>query len=131
MHNIWIKTMNSFSHGIQDEAKKNRSIKRTIRKLLQKADETCPPIDVKLYTAKDLLIYLLSLGTKKNTRLSLASYNGKHSSYFHLCRMYGVKQNEDFMRQITVLFKGLKRSIAKEKQETTKFPREQKARQFC
>ena len=117
MHNTWIKTINSFSHGIQDEAKKNRSIKRTIRKLLQKADETCPPIDFKLYTAKDLLIYLLSLRTKKNTRLSSASYNGKRSSYFHLCRMYGVKQNEEFMGQITVLFKGLKRSIAKEKQD--------------
>ena len=32
--------------------------------------------------------------------------------------MYGVEQNEKFMKQITVLFKVLKRSIAKEKQDT-------------
>ena len=109
--------MNSFSHGIRDEAKKNRSIKRIIQKLLQIVDETCPPIDFKLYTAKNLLIYFLSLRTKKNTRLSSVSYNGKCSSYFHLCRMYGAKQDEEFIGQITVLFTGLKRSIAKEKQD--------------
>ena len=31
--------------------------------------------------------------------------------------MYGVKQDDEFMQSITVLFKGLKRRIAKEKQE--------------
>ena len=31
--------------------------------------------------------------------------------------MYGVKQNDKFMQNITVLFKGLKRRIAKEKQD--------------
>ena len=117
MHKTWIKTINSFSHGITDEAKKNRSIKKTIRKLLQKADETCPPMDFKLYTAKDFLIYLLSLQNKKKKRLSSASYNGKSSSYFHLCRLYGYKQSEEFMGQITVLFRGLKRCITKEKQD--------------
>ena len=58
----------------------------------------------------DLLIYLLALRTKKNTRLSSASYNGKHLSYFHLCRMFGVKQDDGFMGQIMVIFKGVKRN---------------------
>ena len=63
------------------------------------------------------LIYLLSLQNKKKTRSSSASYNGKSSSYFHLCRLYGYKQSEEFMGQITVLFRGLKRCITKEKQD--------------
>ena len=77
MHKTWIKTINSFSHGITDKVKKNRSIKRTIWKLLHKADETCPPMDFKEYTSKDFLVYLLSLRTKKKKRLSSASYNAK------------------------------------------------------
>ena len=32
--------------------------------------------------------------------------------------MYGVKHDEEFMGQVTVVFKGLKRSIAKEKQDS-------------
>ncbi len=117
MHKTWIKTINSFSHGITDEVNKNRSIKRTIWKLLQKADETYPPMDFKEYTSTDFLVYLLSLRTKKKKRLSSASYNAKCSSYFHLCRMYGFRQDEEFMAQITVLFKGLKQSITEEKQD--------------
>ena len=117
MHKTWIKTINSFSHGITDQVKKNRSIKRTIWKLLQKADETCPPMDFKEYTSKDFLIYLLSLRTKKKKRLRSASYNAKRSSHFHLCRMYGFRQDDEFMAQITVLFKGLKQRITEEKQD--------------
>ena len=117
IHKTWMKTISSFTYGVTDEAKKNKIIKKTIRKLLQKADEKCPPMDFKMYTAKDFMIYLLSLRSKKKTRLSPASYNGKRSSYFHLCRMYGVKQSDEFMQQITVLFKVLKRRIRKEKQD--------------
>ena len=108
--------MNSFSHGIQDEAKKNRSIKRTIRKLLQKADKTCPPIDFKLYTVKDLLIYLLSLCTKKDTRLSSASYNGKHSRYFTCVECMDSNRMRNLLDRLRYYPK-IKKSIAKEKQD--------------
>ena len=86
MHTMWIKIITSFCYGITDEAKKNNSIKKTVWNLLQEADETCPPIDFKLYAAKDFVVYLLSLQTKKKTRQSSASYNGKYPNYFHLCR---------------------------------------------
>jgi hypothetical protein len=50
-------------------------------------------------------------------RLSTASYSGKRSGYFHLCQLYGIRQNDEFIRQLTILFKGLKIRITKEKQE--------------
>ena len=65
MHKTWIRTIGSLSYGIKDERKKTRTIKNTIKKLLQKADESCPPINFKEYNAQDLMIYLLSLETKK------------------------------------------------------------------
>ena len=66
MHKTWLKTINSFIYGIRDDTtKKTRIIKKTIKKLLLKADEMCPPIDFKNYSAKDFMIYLLSLQTKK------------------------------------------------------------------
>ena len=52
---------------------KNKNVEAVIRKLQQKANETCPQMDFKLYATKDFMIYLLSLQTKKKTRLSSAS----------------------------------------------------------
>ena len=66
MHKIRIQTIGSLSYGIQDEREKTRTIKNTIKKLLQKADEPCPLINFKEYNAQDFMIYLLSLETKKN-----------------------------------------------------------------
>ena len=63
------------------------------------------------------MMYLLSLDTKNKKRLSSSSYSGKCSAYFHLCRIYSANQNEEFINQITILFKGLKRRIAREKQD--------------
>ena len=68
MHKTWLRTINSFIHGIQEDDtnnKKTKIIKKTIKKLLLKADKTCPPIDFKTYTAKEFMVYLLSLQTKK------------------------------------------------------------------
>ena len=117
MHNTWIRTLNTFTFGITNEKQKDRKSKAIIKKLLRKCDENCPPIDFQKYTAKEFMMYLLSLETNKKKRLSSASYAGKRSAFFHLCRSYGHNGNEDFMKQITILFKGLKRRIAKEKQE--------------
>ena len=65
MHKTWLQTINSFTYGIRDDTKKTKMKKKTIKKLLHKADETCPPINFKDYSAKDFMIYLLSLQTKK------------------------------------------------------------------
>ena len=117
MHKTWIRTLRSFSYGVTDKKKCDKKLKTTLKKLLRKADETCPPIDFKTYSAKEFMMYLLSLETKNKKRLSSSSYSGKRSAYFHLCRIYSANQNEEFINQITILFKGLKRRIAREKQD--------------
>ena len=48
--------LTSLSFGITDENKKKRKIKSVLKKLLLKADESCPPIDFKNYTSKDFII---------------------------------------------------------------------------
>ena len=65
MHKTWIQTINLLSHRIEEE-KKDRSIRKTIKIILRKADEACPPIDFSSYGAKDFMVYLLSLETKHN-----------------------------------------------------------------
>ena len=117
MHNTWIRNLNTFTFGVLDEKILNRKLKATIKKLLRKGDDECPPIDFKTFTANQFMMYLLSLETKEKKRLSTSSYNLKRTGYFHLCRSYGSKQNEEFTNNITTLFKGLKRRVAKEKQD--------------
>ena len=45
LHKSWIQTLNTFSFNIQDEKKKDKVIKKTIKKLLNHVNETAPPID--------------------------------------------------------------------------------------
>ena len=52
----------------------------------------------------------------KNRRLSIASYCNHRSALFHLYRMYGKKQSETFIADLSILLKGLKRKLAVEKQ---------------
>ena len=94
-------------------------MKKTIKKLLQNLNENAPPIDFETYSAKDYMTYILSLERKKGDgakRLSIASYCNHRSALFHLYRMYGKKQPEQFVRELSILLKGLKRLIALEKQ---------------
>ena len=82
MHKTWIQTISSMSHGIEG-VKKEINIRKTIRKLLKKADEECPPVDCSSYGAKDLMVYLLSLQTKDKTRLSSVSYSRNRPGFYH------------------------------------------------
>ena len=116
MHNSWIKAIDSFTYGIQNEKKLQMAMKKTITALLKKADEKCPPIDLEDYSAKHFIKYLLSLRTPTGQRLSSASYSNKRSSLFHMFRMYAVKQSAQFELELTAMFKGLKRQLAREKQ---------------
>jgi len=81
-------------------------------------DIKCPPIDCEEYCPKHFMKYLLSLETKEGKRFGLSSYNGRRSALFHLFRFYGEKQNESFMSELAVLFRGLKRKITLEKQNS-------------
>ena len=58
MHKAWLKMLESFSYGIEDEKKREKALKKTLRKLLQKADENCPPLEFEKYKAKDFMVYL-------------------------------------------------------------------------
>ena len=47
LHNTWIKSLKTLSYKVSNEKKKDSIEKKTIKKLLAKADEKCPPIDFK------------------------------------------------------------------------------------
>ena len=113
MHKIWSMTINSFSYRVTDETDKTKSTKKKIKKLLLKAGETCSPIHFNKYDANEFMMYLLSLHTKKKSKFTSVCYSSK--GYFHLCRMYGFKQDKECMQNVTTLFKDLKRRIAREK----------------
>ena len=116
LQNSWIRAINSFTYGVQDEKKLRQKMKRTIKQLLVKADESCPPINLQEYSAKHFIKYLISLRSAKGERLSSSSYSNKRSALFHMFRMYAVKQSAQFDLELTTMFKGLKRQLAKEKQ---------------
>ena len=119
LHKSWIQMLNTFSFNIQDEKKKDKVIKKTIKKLLNHVNETAPPIDFGTYEAKDFMTYILSLQRIKGDsgkRLSIASYCNHRSALFHLYRMYGKKQSDTFFADLSILLKGLKRKISLEKQ---------------
>jgi hypothetical protein len=65
MHKAWLKMLESFSHGIEDEKKLENALKKTLRKLLRKADTNFPPLEFEKYKAKDFMVYLLSLQKEK------------------------------------------------------------------
>ena len=116
MHKSWIRSIKTFTYGIEDERKKFKAMRKTIMVLLKKADANCPPIDFPNYPVRHFIKYCLSLRSSKGQRLSTASYNNKRSALFHLFRMYSVKQSDQFLLELTTLMKGLKREIAEEKQ---------------
>jgi len=116
MHKSWIRSIKTFTYGIEDERKKFKAMRKTIMVLLKKADANCPPIDFPNYPVRHFIKYCLSLRSGKGQRLSTASYNNKRSALFHLFRMYSVKQSDQFLLELTTLMRGLKREIATEKQ---------------
>ena len=87
-----------------------------IKKLLSKADEDAPPLEFSTYSAKHFMKYLLSLQTDEGTRLSISSYSTKHSALYHLFHMYNKNMTTEFAKELTTLFKGLKRQVAQERQ---------------
>ena len=54
--------------------------------------------------------------TRNGTRLSKAGYYSKRAGLFHLYRLYGIKQTQDFQDGMRTLFKGFLRTVALEVQ---------------
>jgi len=52
----------------------------------------------------------------EDKRLSVASYAMKQSSLFHLFRLYGFQQSQEFENNMNVYYKGFKRKVAEEVQ---------------
>ena len=120
LHNYWIEAIKSFSYGITSRTKRETAIKDTIRKMLSIRNETKvpPPLKFEEYDPEYFLKYLLSLQNLKNRRrLGLAAYCGRRSALFHLFRIFGKVQSNEFKLKLGTLFKGLKRQIAFELQQ--------------
>lgn len=58
----------------------------------------------------------MSCKTKNGVRLSKSAYYAKRAGLFHLYRMYGLTQSDDFQKELTTLFRGFLRTVAKEVQ---------------
>ena len=113
MHKTWIKSINNFTHNVRAKKKKKSIEKRMIRRLLNKADEKCPPINFETYEAKH---FMKSLGNNCGRRLSIASYCNKCSALSHLFRLYETKLSKKILPELGTMFKGLKRKVALEQQ---------------
>lgn len=73
LHNSWIKSI----FGVKDEKIITQEM-RTIKALLSKADESCPPINLKEYSAKHFIKYLLSLSSPKRRGGGALDYHRHH-----------------------------------------------------
>ena len=58
----------------------------------------------------------MSCQTRNGTRLSKSGYYSKRAGLFHLYRIYGKKQTEEFQEDMKGLFKGFLRTVAQEVQ---------------
>ena len=98
-------------HAKKQQDKERRRIARN----LLSGDEC--PVKLELITGKRFLSYLLSLrNAKNNTRLSASSYQSKRSGLFHLFRSFRVPQPPTLKEDLKSAMKGLKRTVAREKQ---------------
>ena len=58
----------------------------------------------------------MSCKAKDGTRLSKPSYYSMRSALFHLYRIFGKTQSNEFQKELTTLFKGFLRTVAQEVQ---------------
>ena len=97
MHNSWIRILEN-SNNISDEKKRDTKIRKTIRRLLQRADEKCPPIDFDEYEATNFIKYLLDLENSSGKRFGPSTYCSRRSSMQYLCAIYTKKQSPEFKK---------------------------------
>jgi hypothetical protein len=71
-----------------------------------------PPVHFDQVTAKDFLIWLVSLRKHDGSSLGQASYSSHRSAFFNLYRDYGVTMSKTLETELTNHFRGLKRRVA-------------------
>ncbi|EGZ07134.1 hypothetical protein PHYSODRAFT_530973, partial [Phytophthora sojae] len=72
-----------------------------------------PPINYDQHRADDFEQFLLSLRNRSGDKPGQSVYDSMRSSLFHLYRGYGRSMTPEFAADLTVFFKGLKRTVAR------------------
>ena len=116
MHKSWIRILKTYDM-MENEKAKEMKVKKMIRKLIQRADQNCPPIDFDTYEPAHFLKYLLALQNSDGKRFGASTYNSGRSALHHLYTLYGKKQGTEFKEDMGLLFKSFKRKITEEKQD--------------
>ena len=120
LHKSWNQILETATFGMNEGVKKDTALRRTIQRMLTKVDTKVPPIDFDNYSAKEFMQYLLGLKKKKGNReetLSNATYANARSALFHLYRMYEKKQSDEFVNEISIMLRGLRRKLTKKNGE--------------
>ncbi|KAG2920364.1 hypothetical protein PC116_g18144 [Phytophthora cactorum] len=74
---------------------------------------TVPPIQYDLHAADDFEKFLISLTARNGGKPGQSVYDSMRSSLFRLYRGYGRSMSVEFAADLTILFKGLKRTVAR------------------
>jgi hypothetical protein len=74
---------------------------------------TVPLINYDAHRANDFEEFLMSLTSRSGGKPGQSVYDSMRSSLFHLYRKYGRSMSVDFAADLTVFFKGLKRTVAR------------------
>ncbi len=61
MHKSWIQILKTKYDMMEDEIAKELKVRKMIRKLLERADKNCPPIEFETYKLAHFFKYLLAL----------------------------------------------------------------------
>jgi len=75
-------------------------IKKTIQRLLQRADEKCPPIYFDEYKATNFIKYLLALENSSGKRFGASTYCSRQSSLRYLYTIYVKKQSPELKEDL-------------------------------
>ena len=85
---------------------------------IQKEEKVPPPLEFEKYKAKAFMKYLPPLqNTKTGKRLGLSAYCNRCSALFHLFRIFGKVQSNEFKLRLATMFRGFKRKLAIELQD--------------
>ena len=76
------------------------------------SDHETEPILFDALGADEFMAYLLNCQNTNGSYLSYSAYNNKRAALFHLFRVYGKRQSQEFRDTIRTEMQGLKRSIA-------------------
>ncbi len=91
MHKSWIHIILKTYDVMEDEKTKKLKVKKMIRKLLQRADTICPPIDFDVYEPAHCFNYLLALQNSDEKRFRASTYNARYLQHCIIYAHYMVR----------------------------------------